>query len=304
MEKDNFQAVLKRSVAMFNLLTGKNLTEREGNAFIQIFDLVDDYRGDCVSEAVQAANVLSHIEPDNIPPQEKAVTYSSEPQPVPAKGNTDSYSTVIHPIPVLPDDDKKRTDIDAAYQQREIEQAEEFDRTEKNIRKSGAAEKTAHYDCNDRRMHTFGFDWQMCALHRERDYSKVVIRCFDHEPTPEEFNEIYRLYDKGTHWVHLNKWDAKKYEWESITETYLTAHNQVIRNLRGTRGTGIKVSKSEKTPVLDMIAIANMGWEKPEFEWCITRKDGFTSYQATEPTRVDLVKASTTAYIATKRNLS
>lgn len=65
MEKDSFRAVLKRSVTMFNMLTGRDLTEREGSAFIQIFDLVDEYHapgGD--GNAADTFNTLSMVQPE------------------------------------------------------------------------------------------------------------------------------------------------------------------------------------------------------------------------------------------------
>ena len=62
MKQQKFEATLKKSVAMFNMLTGRDLTEREGSAFIHIFDLVDDYTG-AGSDAVQAFDVLSQAAP-------------------------------------------------------------------------------------------------------------------------------------------------------------------------------------------------------------------------------------------------
>ena len=64
MKEKKFDAVLKRSVAMFNMLTGRDLTEREGNAFIQIFDLTTEYHAPgSTGDAAEAFNILSAVQP-------------------------------------------------------------------------------------------------------------------------------------------------------------------------------------------------------------------------------------------------
>ena len=63
MKEKKFEAVLKRSVAMFNMMTGRDLTEREGNAFIQIFDLVDEFHQPGTDDATEAFNVITAVQP-------------------------------------------------------------------------------------------------------------------------------------------------------------------------------------------------------------------------------------------------
>lgn len=63
-QEQKFEAVLKKSVAMFNMLTGKTMTEQEGRAFIDIFDLAEAYTAGVVEvpASAEAFDVLSQVD--------------------------------------------------------------------------------------------------------------------------------------------------------------------------------------------------------------------------------------------------
>ncbi len=188
--------------------------------------------------------------------------------------------------------------VDAAWQQRELQQAEEFDEIESTRRK---AEKGVMRITGDRHDRINGFDWQLIALPRDRNPDGSHFRVFTREPTPEEFWDLFKFYDAMTHYVHLNKWSNGYRRYEPITPDYMERHAVALRNIRGTITRAIKVTKGDGPRPLNFAAIIDTGWKKPEFEWCISRKDGFAQYQDREPTRVDLMKHSTTSLLATKR---
>lgn len=62
-QEKQFDAVLKKSVAMYTLLTGKSMTEREGRAFIEIFDMAEAYltKEVPVTGATEAFDILSQV---------------------------------------------------------------------------------------------------------------------------------------------------------------------------------------------------------------------------------------------------
>ena len=60
-QETQFKAVLKKSVAMFNMLTGKSMTEREGRAFIEIFDMAEAYSSTVAPDPAETFDVLSQV---------------------------------------------------------------------------------------------------------------------------------------------------------------------------------------------------------------------------------------------------
>lgn len=60
-QETQFKAVLKKSVAMFNMLTGKKMTEREGRAFIEIFDMAEAYSSTVAPDPAETFDVLSQV---------------------------------------------------------------------------------------------------------------------------------------------------------------------------------------------------------------------------------------------------
>lgn len=340
-QEKQFDAVLKKSVAMFAMLTGKPMTEREGRAFIEIFDMAETYlaSGSTANDAAETFDALSTITYEGPTDEQRREHVRQLVQNPPrfAECRIELEETPLDAMlrwpatvtPVLPKasaspqvaepldtcgcrvgkctcqhpDASREADIDAAWRSREIEQAEEADRIENDLRaRADSNNRNRYVDTTARDKHPVGYDWQICALCREGARENSIVRCFKTEPTPEEFFELYRLYDARTHWVFINRWNAGAQRWDKYLDDYLQNHDQALRNLRGTLPPkGIKVSKGDAPRALNLLAIANTGWEKPEFAWCIGRKDGFKQYQDSEPTRVELVKASTTSYIATKQ---
>lgn len=63
-QEKQFEAVLKKSVAMYTMLTGKAMTEREGRAFIEIFDMTEAYVASDIktTSAAEAFDILSHVD--------------------------------------------------------------------------------------------------------------------------------------------------------------------------------------------------------------------------------------------------
>ncbi len=218
-----------------------------------------------------------------------------EPVPVKIEVPKPAVELLVEPVPATA---APADQVEAAWKQRELQQAEEFDEIEANRRK---AEKGVMRITGDRRDRINGFDWQLIALPRDKNPDGAHFRVFTREPTPEEFFELYKLYDAMTHYVHLNKWSNGYRRYEAITPDYMERHAVALRNIRGTIVRVSKVTKGDGPRPLNLVAIAQTGWEKPEFQWCIQRKDGFRQYQDKEPTRVELMRASTTSLVATKQ---
>ena len=364
MKQQKFEATLKKSVAMFNMLTGRDLTEREGSAFIHIFDLVDDYTG-AGSDAVQAFDVLSQAAPKpglretptakdlqkldlpvftdtrplatkelyeavadcgcpegrctctdamlaNVPSRAAKVVVEPTPTSVsspwldarPKGVNQDSAMAAAakqygikpkvmeqlakaessenkQPIGgivetaagVFSAEPEKQAEIDAAWQSRDQEHVQERSRIEQERLARAASEKAARYvQTTERQKHPVGYDWQVCALCREGSRENSTIRCYKSEPTPEEFFELYRLYDAHTHWVFINRWNAGAQRWDRSLEEYLQNHDQAIRNLRGTIPPRVvKVSKDPEELRGRDVSMPPMSdpWEEADKPWRI-----------------------------------
>ncbi|WP_109217582.1 hypothetical protein [Klebsiella pneumoniae] len=363
MKQQKFEATLKKSVAMFNMLTGRDLTEREGSAFIHIFDLVDDYTG-AGSDAVQAFDVLSQAAPKpglretpaakdlqkldlpvftdprpqttqelyeavadcgcpegrctctdqmlaNVPSRAAKVVVESTPASVSpwldarpkgvkqdsamaaaakqygirpkvleqlAKAESSDNKQPIGGIVetaagVFSAEPEKQAEIDAAWQSRDEEHVQERSRIEQERVARAASEKAARYvETTDRHKHPVGYDWQVCALCREGARDNSFVRCYKSEPTPEEFFELYRLYDAHSHWVFINRWNAGAQRWDKFLEEYLEQHAQAIRNLRGTIPPRvIKVSKDPEELKGRDVSMPPMSdpWEEADKPWRI-----------------------------------
>lgn len=363
MKQQKFEATLKKSVAMFNMLTGRDLTEREGSAFIHIFDLVDDYTG-AGSDAVQAFDVLSQAAPKpglretpaakqlqeldlpvftdtrpqtaqelyksvsdcgcpegrctctdqmlaNVPSRAAKVAVESTPASVSpwldarpkgvkqdsamaaaakqygirpkvleqlAKAESADNKQPIGGIVetaagVFSAEPEKQAEIDAAWQSRDEEHVQERSRIEQERVARAASEKAARYvETTDRHKHPVGYDWQVCALCREGARDNSFVRCYKSEPTPEEFFELYRLYDAHSHWVFINRWNAGAQRWDKFLEEYLEQHAQAIRNLRGTIPPRvIKVSKDPEELKGRDVSMPPMSdpWEEADKPWRI-----------------------------------
>lgn len=358
MKEKKFEAVLKRSVAMFNMMTGRDLTEREGNAFIQIFDLVDEFHQPGADDATEAFNVITAVQPKkglrdrpaddilqklNIPtfvaaedsPRQEVETppvdmprhscgcpdgcctctdqmlstvaekHDVDPQVLAQLAKAECAEPMRWVASVGPDDQtpEKAQEVDAAWQAREIEQAEEFDSIEAARRAKPTADGAVRYvQTGDKNRHPVGYDWQICALCRSGSKPNSIIRCYRSEPTPEEFYDLYIRFERQTHWVFLNRWNNGAGRWDSVNKQYLAEHEQALRNLRGTLPPRVtKVSVGGEPPKLNLLAIAKTGWLKPEFPWRISRKDGHCVYLDHEPTRVELTRNSDMKFLAVKQ---
>lgn len=322
MEKQKFEAVLKKSVVMYNMLTGNRMTEREGSAFIEIFDLVEAYNG-TPDSAVETFDVLSHIEPDKLTPVDiptfigrtvddiinndaGAVVVSPEGgEPVPKEEFTKPSSEVVKQPAARPkswldrqlsgirietlkksyfkptnsdeqsaasDDPDKEADIDAAWQRRDEEQAQERERIGHDLREQQAREHANRIvKTRERDSHPVGYDWQICALCRQGARENSIIQCYKSEPTPEEFYELYRLYDDQTHWVFVNRWNQGAQRWDKHLDQYLEAHGQAVRNLRGTlRPRPVTAPETKELRGRDVTQPPlSDPWEEPEKPWRI-----------------------------------
>ena len=262
-QETQFKAVFKKSVAMFNMLTGKKMTEREGRAFIEIFDMAEGYLKTVAPDAAETFDVLSQVTYEGPTDEERQehikqllertprprVDASKAPEIPKFVGRTFEDATLygtgimqVSPSGVrhisheeldkspLHDllgarkndtdpqaEDTREAEIEAAWQSREIEQAEEADRIESNLR---AAKAKNSFDTDRRDDHREGFDYQIVALCRLGVRTNSIIRCFATMPSPAEFWELYRKYEERTHWCFINEWNPHK-GWLSILEPYM-----------------------------------------------------------------------------------
>lgn len=365
MNEKKYEAVLKRCVTMFNMMTGRDLTQREGNAFIQLFDLVEEFHEAGAGDAAEVFNTIAAVQPRKglrdrpasedlqklqIPVLgEKPTVMPRHPCGCPdgcctcvtevslddvakrtgidagvleqlAKAESAEHGKPIggkvelplgEPTPMRwvaaigPDDHtpEKAQEVDAAWQAREIEQAEEFDSIEAARRAKPATDGAVRYvQTGDKNRHPVGYDWQICALCRSGSKPNSIIRCYRSEPTPEEFYDLYIRYERQTHWVFLNRWNNGAQRWENVNDRYLAENEKALRNLRGTLPPRVtRVTSGGEPPKLNLLAIAKTGWLKPEFPWRISRKDGHCVYLDHEPTRVELTRNSDMKFIAVKQ---
>lgn len=258
MKQQKFEATLKKSVAMFNMLTGRDLTEREGSAFIHIFDLVDDYTG-AGGDAVQTFDVLSQAQADKTGLRETPAAKQLQELDIPTLAHREVYAAVADcgcpegrctctnemlanvpsrvgkvivestPTSVSPWLDGRLKGI----QPKVVEQLAKAESAE-NKQPIGGIVETADgvIDArkprytpppikNDSRDHIPGYDWQIVVLRRDKDWNNSYVIHSAVMPTQAEFSEHYAYFHARTHYVHVNEW--MNHGWESITTRYDTS---------------------------------------------------------------------------------
>lgn len=258
MEKKKYDVVLKRTVAMFNMLTGHSLNEREGSAFIQIFDLTEEFykpESSCSScsstcSSVNTFNTLSLIEPlPGLRDQPAAEELQALDLPTVTGKQLTATGTRLASL-----DPKVLEEIAAAESaghDKPVAGAVELESGQR------IEEKPKRYMPppirNTNRDHIQGFDWQIVVLSRQKERADTYIVHFAHMPTQAEFAEHFALYHARTHYVHCNEW--VNYKWEGITSRFdttlpekeLRAQNKVVCTSLAPELKGRDVSMTDMT---------------------------------------------------------
>lgn len=221
--------VLKKAVAMFNKLTGKKMTTKEGGTFLDIYDLVHEHTTNAApaeptpweqATSETAAEVLTTERapgPVNLEipafigrEVEKAVAPAPE-QPQSAVAVLEeamSRDTVFElveatkdsapaeePAPIAPEPKTPRFTFEPAKEK----YAPPPIRTQE-------------------RQHIPGYDWQILVLDRNRNPDDSYIMHYAEKPKQAQFDEHYALFDARTHYVHLN--EKRGRDWVAITDNY------------------------------------------------------------------------------------
>jgi len=215
---------MKKSVVMFNMLTGNTMTEREGAAFLDIYDLVEAYNG-APGSAVESFDVLSHIEADELTPIPEDMPTAIVESPAAHKTWLDRKLSGIRISPSV------KTEAVATAKP----EPEKDDYVPPVIQ-------------NRNRDHIQGYDWQICVLPRDKNPDRMYVLHFAVMPTQAQLDPHYIKYHQCTHYVHVNEW--VRGEWEGITKHYdcrvpeqlLTAADRVVRTAPAPELTGRDVS--------------------------------------------------------------
>ncbi|AEY69636.1 hypothetical protein PEp14_00047 [Erwinia phage PEp14] len=236
MEGTKHEFVLKKTVAMFNKLTGKKMTTKEGGAFLDLYDFVADHAGpDTPAEPTPwdkaTSETAAEAQPQTIERApgpvdleipafigrevEKAVAPEPEqPQSAAAvleeamsRGNglvvvTDSPDTKVKPA---------RREFTFAPAPAEPAPARPAKYAPPPIRTSD-------------REHIPGYDWQIVVLDRQKREENSYIVHFANAPTQDEFDEHFALFASQSHYVHLNEWIRG--DWQGITDSYRKGYSR------------------------------------------------------------------------------
>lgn len=184
-QEQKFEAVLKKSVAMFNMLTGKTMTEQEGRAFIDIFDLAEAYTAGVVEvpASAEAFDVLSQVDYNGQTVEEQRDhTFHRE-------FVEQGYAKFIPPADVL----KSCDVLSASEHPPEVLKSELFD-------------------------HQPGYPWRIVVIDRWKNAENSYAMHFSRLPKQEEFEEEWQHFRAQTHWVHVNHWNGES--WDTITELF------------------------------------------------------------------------------------
>lgn len=287
-QEDKFEAVLKKSVAMYTMLTGQGMTEREGRAFIEIFDMAEAYLAKAVpvAGAVETFDILSHIEPDpveqplpvdipqfvgrgkihEVPPSPTAIV--ERPNWIDRQLSGIRIETKTQPEPSA----VTKLDIDpvvlAALSKQESSENKTpiggIVETEQGVFKDGKRYTPPPIQNRDRR-HIPGYDWQICVLARDKDPAQTYMMHYAYMPTQRQLDEHFSKFHDRTHYVHVNEWVNEK--WEGITSRYdtsapveaLTQPNPIVRTAPAPELRGRDVSMPQMSAE----------WEQPEKPWRI-----------------------------------
>lgn len=264
-QQEKFEAVLKKSVAMYSMLTGKPMSEREGRAFIEIFDMTDAYlaNGTDTDTAASTFDILSHVElhgPTDAEQRQRIAELVNNPPKF--VGREPEPTVIVHKTAEVPlSHELPRTEVyvDPASQEGDYTVRAEVatgENGEKTVTKITTRPETVDIcgcpvgrcTCTDQmleakkskerytpppitsgeRAHIPGYDWQICVLSRQNDMEDSYIVHYAYMPTQKEFDEHYAKYQQRTHYVHVNEW--VNYGWEGITRSYDTT--SVARQLQ------------------------------------------------------------------------
>ena len=246
-QEKQFEAVLKKSVAMYSMLTGKSMSEREGRAFIEIFDMTEAYlaSGSNITGAAETFDILSQIDvrgpTDSEQRQRIAELVNNppkfvgrDPEPVVVVHKTvevplshELPRTEVYTDPASPDGDKQVT--------AEVVIDTYGAKTVTSVTVDDKKRYTPPPIHNHDRDHILGYDWQIVVLSREKNEHDSYIVHYAEMPTQAQLDEHFVKFHERTHYVHVNEW--MNYGWEGITERYdrtapassLTRKNEVVR---------------------------------------------------------------------------
>lgn len=247
-QEKQFETVLKKSVAMYSMLTGKAMTEREGRAFIEIFDMTEAYLANGASSgaAAETFDILSQVElrgpePDPVVFVHKTTQVPLCPsRPLEFLGGLEGRKETSTD-PASPDGDHTVTAEVAIGENGEktvtkITQHEQLDTcgcpvgrctcTDQMLRRlreddAPAKRYTPPPIINNTRQHIQGYDWQIAVLARDKNPEDTYVIHYAYMPTQVEFAEHYIKFQRQTHYVHVNEW--VNHDWEGITRSYDTS---------------------------------------------------------------------------------
>lgn len=228
--KTKHEFVLKKTVAMFNKLTGKRMTAREGNQFLDLYDFVSEYASpEAQEEAAPAAPV------ELTPWQQASLETTTERAPgalsleIPTFVGREVEQAVAaapEPAPELAAAADALNVSPAVLTQVAATETAPPARPRFTFEPPAAAApapaRSGKYApppirTNDRE-HIQGYDWQLVVLCREKNPENSYIMHYAEKPKQAEFNEHYALYDAKTHYVHLNEWKGR--DWVGITHNF------------------------------------------------------------------------------------
>ncbi|AXF51473.1 hypothetical protein PQA73_gp45 [Erwinia phage Pavtok] len=227
----NHEFVLKKAVAMFNKLTGKKMTTREGGTFLDIYDLVAQHSQPAAPADEPAATV-------ELTPWQKATLdthgeCAPEPDATPEAEPLKEIPTFIGrevEKAVKPQPVEHSPELVAVAESVGVEPAvlKQVAASESAEPQPGRAEtKASQFTFSDyapppirtrERAHIPGYDWQILVLDRDRNPENSYIMHYALKPKQAEFNEHYAHFDARTHYVHLN--EKRGREWVSITDNF------------------------------------------------------------------------------------
>lgn len=198
-----FRAALKKTVVMFNLLTGKNLTELEGEAFINLFDLSEGYLATSIQDGTAMMQVAvddaGDIKVREVGQEEWRKLADTSPTTTPL---VETVANATGATSVTRDSKASGLDGFADY------------------------EYIAQPIITSKRDRIPGYAWQIVVLSREKDASDSYVVHFAYQPTQEQFEEHYSKFVARTHYVHVNEWHRGEREWVGITPRYAAGVTQ------------------------------------------------------------------------------
>lgn len=180
-----FQTALKKTVAMFKTLTGKEITEEEGSIFINLLDMTEGYLTNGKREELFTKELVQ-VAQDVAEGRVEFTPYVRRTETTPLKGLPEEFSQATAAAKV---DDYVAPPITTS-----------------------------------KRDHIQGNDWQIVVLSREKDASDSYVVHYAYQPTQEQFEEHFAKFVARTHYVHVNEWDRLRDEWFGITSHYSNTH--------------------------------------------------------------------------------